>query len=200
MPLTLYHNPQSRSVMIHVLLEELGVPYRLVHLAFDDESMRAPEFLAINPMGKVPTLVDGDTVVTEGVAIALYLADKYKTPRDLAPSVDHPARGEYLRWMVFQTSCIEAAMTQAGAKFEMRRQQAGWGNVDVVAEVLQQRLAQASPYLLGDWFTAADVMVGLALGWAIEFSFFPKVPELVEYVQRVQARPAFQRVMAAAAS
>lgn len=195
MAITLYHNPQSRAVMIHFLLEELGIPYELKRVNYDDGSMRTPEFLALNPMGKIPTLVDDDTVVTECAAIGIYLADKYKSPHDLAPAIDDPRRGEYLRWMLFQNTCIEGAMTQAAGKFDMRRQQAGWGTIDLVIDVLKQRLAKANPFLLGEWFTAADVLLGSATGWAVRFDVFPKAPELEAYLERIQSRPAFKVAM-----
>lgn len=195
MTVQLYHNPHSRAVMIHALLEEIGCPYELKHVDYEDGSMRTPEFLALNPMGKVPVLVDGDTVVTETGAIAIYLADKYKSPNDLAPGIDDPRRGDYLRWIGFQSGAIEGAMTQAGAKFDIMRQQAGWGSVELVVDVLDDRLAKADPWLLGDWFTAADVLIGAAAGWAMGFGLFPSRPNIAAYLGRVMARPAFQKVM-----
>jgi glutathione S-transferase len=100
------YNPQSRAVMTLWLLEELGVSYDLKPVAYEDGSMRTSgSFLALNPMGKIPAIVDGETVVTETVAIAMYLADKYKANADLAPAIDDPRRGEYLRWIVFQAAC-----------------------------------------------------------------------------------------------
>lgn len=120
MTVQLYHNPQSRAAMTHWLLEELGIDYTLKPVDYEDGSMRTPEFLAINPMGKIPAIVDGDTIVTETTAIAIYLCDKYKTPNDLAPGVDDPRRGEYLRWICFQAGAIEPAMMQANTKVEFR--------------------------------------------------------------------------------
>ncbi len=197
MTLQLYHNPMSRAVIIHALLEELGAPYELKRVEYDDGSMRTPEFLALNPMGKIPTLVDGEVAVSETPAIAIYLADKYKDPHDLAPAFDDPRRGEYLRWVVFQGTGIDGAMAHAGGKFEISRQQAGWGSPELVAEVLTQRLGKADPFVFGDWFTAADVMLATSVGWALRFNLFPKTPELEGYVGRVMARPAMQRVFAA---
>ncbi len=196
MTIQLYHNPMSRAVMTHALLEELGVPYDLKHVAYDDGSMRTPEFLALNAMGKIPTLVDGDVVVSETPAIAIYLADKYKDPHDLAPGIDDPRRGEYLRWVVFQGTVIDGAMAHAGGKFDISRQQAGWGSPELVADVLTQRLGKADPFIFGDWFTAADVMLAMSVGWALRFDLFAKTPELEGYVGRVMARPAMQRLVA----
>jgi len=192
----LFHNPQSRAVMIHWLLEELGVAYELVPVDYQDGSMRTPEFLAVNPMGKIPAIVDGDTPLSETVAIAIYLADKYKAVNDLAPAIDDPIRAEYLKWLVYQAAAIEPAMLQAGMKFETLRQQASWGNMELVLEVLETRLADADPYLFGDRFTAADVIVGGALSFAINFKLFPASPAMTAYVGRLAQRPAFQRVFA----
>ncbi len=199
MTIQLYHNPHSRAVMIHALLEEIGCPYELKHMSYEDGSLRSPEFLALNPMGKIPTLTDGDVVVTEVTAITIYLCDKYKEPNDLAPAIDHPQRGEFLRWVAFQTSAMDAAMMQANTKIEIDRQQAGWGSVDLVVDVLKQRLSKADPYLLGDWFTGADVVVASTLGWAMNFGMFPKDAELEAYVGRVMARPAMAKMMGQAA-
>ena len=196
MTVHLYYNPQSRAVMTLWLLEELGVSYDLKMVDYEDGSMRSEAFMALNPMGKIPVIVDGETVVTETVAIALYLADKYKDNADLAPGIDDPRRGEYLRWIVFQAASIEPAMLQAGMKFETNQRSAGWGNVQLVAKVLENRLSLANPYLFGDWFTAADLIVGGAVNWAIQFDMFPKTPALSAYAQRITERPAFQRAFA----
>lgn len=199
MPITLYHNAMSRAAMIHALLEELGVPYTLSHVDYEDGSMRTPEFLALNPMGKIPTLTDGDGgehVVTEYVAIAIYLADKYKSPNDLAPAVDHPDRAEYLRWMVYASSCLEPAMTQKSTGVQLERRLAGWGDADLVIETLKNRVARADPWMLGDRFSAVDVVLGMSLGWAVNFDIFPSLPEFEQYLARLFARPALQTATA----
>lgn len=193
MAIKLYHNPRSRAAMSHWLLEEIGAPYALAHVDYEDGSMRSEEFLAINPMGKIPALVDGQTIVTENIAIAIYLADKYKSPNDLAPAIDHPQRGEYLRWVAFQSGAIEPAMMAAGQKLDVERRQAGWGSVDLVLDVLDQKLSGPGPYLLGDWFTAADVVLGGALSWATGFGLFEKRPSFEAYIGRLASRPAFQK-------
>lgn len=195
MALTLYFHPQSRAVMTRWLLEEIGVPYALEPVAFDDGSMRAPEFLALNPMGKIPVVTDGDVVITETMAIAIYLADKYKQPNDLAPAIDAPERGEYLRWIAFQGAGVEAAMTQKSAGVALNRMQAGWGDFDLVVDVLKSRLSQAGPYLLGERFSAADVVLGGALDFAVKFQIFPDAPDYAGYLDRLRSRPAYQRVM-----
>tara|TARA_R110002072_G_scaffold58635_6_gene149322 strand:+ start:300 stop:893 length:594 start_codon:yes stop_codon:yes gene_type:complete len=196
MTVKLYHNPQSRAAMTHWLLEEIGCDYDIVPVAYEDGSMRSPEFLAINPMGKIPAITDGDTIVTETTAIAIYLCDKYKTPNDLAPAIDDPRRGEYLRWIAYQSACIDPAMMQASTKVEIPRQSAGWGNVELVMDVLDERLSKTDPYLFGDWFTAADVLIGGALGWATQFGMFEMRPGFEKYLKAVQSRPAFQKVFA----
>lgn len=196
MTVKLYHNPQSRAALTHWLLEELGIDYDLVPVDYEDGSMRSPEFLAINPMGKIPAITDGDTIVTETTAIAIYLCDKYKTPNDLAPAIDDPRRGEYLRWVAYQSACIDPAMMQANTKVEISRRSAGWGDVDLVVDVLEQRVSKANPYLFGDWFTAADALIGGSLGWATQFGMFPMKPGIKAYLERIQSRPAFQKVFA----
>lgn len=196
MTVHLYYNPQSRAVMTRWLLEELGVSYDLKMVDYEDGSMRSDAFMALNPMGKIPVIVDGETVVTETVAIALYLADKFKENADLAPGVDDPRRGEYLRWMVFQAASVEPAMFQANMKFETNQRSAGWGNVELVTRVLENRFSLASPYLFGEQFTAADVVLGGTVNWALQFGMFPKTPAMTAYAQRLTERPAFQRAFA----
>ncbi len=195
MTVKLYFNPQSRALTTRWLLEELGIPYEIAPVDYGDGSMRSPEFLALNPMGKIPVIVDGETVVTESVAIAIYLADKFKSPNDLAPAIDAPDRGEYLRWMAFQSAGVEPAMTQKGAGFEMDRMQAGWGDYDLVVDVIKDRLARAEPYLLGDRFSAADVVFGGAVNFAVKFQIFPDAPDYAGYLDRLRSRPAYQRAM-----
>jgi glutathione S-transferase len=193
----LFHNPQSRAVMIHWLLEEIGAPYELVRVEYEDGSMRTPEFLEISPLGKIPAILDGEVSVSDTCAIAIYLCDKYKSPNDLAPALDDPRRGDYLRWVAFQATAIDPAMLQAGSGFETRRQQAGWGDVDAVLDALATRLERANPYLFGDWFTAADLVVGGALAWALSFKLFPARPVFERYVGAVTHRPAFAATVGA---
>jgi glutathione S-transferase len=196
MPVVLYHNPQSRAQLARWLLEELDIPYVIVPLEYEDGSMRTPEFLAISPLGKIPAIVDDGQSVSEQVAVALYLADRYKSPNDLAPAIDDPRRGEYLRWMVFCAN-VEAAMTQKFAGFQMNPRQAGWGSYDLVVEVLMKRIAQADPWLLGARFTAVDVVLGGSLNYAVKFGGFPALPEFNVYLERLTARPAFARAAVA---
>ncbi len=195
MTIKLYHNQQSRATMTHWLLEELGVDYVLETVEYEDGSMRTPEFLEASPLGKIPALIDGEVSVSDTPAIAIYLADKYKTPVDMAPGIDDPRRGEYLRWLIFQGTAIDPAMLQAGLKFETKRRQAGWGDVEAVVDALETRLADAKPYLFGDWFTAADLLVGGSLMWATRFELFEARPAMVRYIEAVTNRPAFAKTV-----
>jgi glutathione S-transferase len=196
MTIKLFHNPQSRATMMHWLLEELGVDYELVRVDYEDGSMRTPEFLAVSPLGKIPAIRDGAVTVSDTPAIAIYLADCYKSV-DMAPAIDDPRRGEYLRWLIFQGTAIDPAMLQAGLKFETRRRQAGWGDVDSVISALETRLERAEPFLFGDWFTAADLLVGGTLSWAISFKLFEPRPAMARYVEAVTNRPAFAKTVGA---
>lgn len=182
--------------MTRWLLEELAVPYELVVVNYDDGSMRSESFLRLNPMGKIPVVVDDGAVITETVAIAIYLADKYKDPVDLAPAVDHPDRAEYLRWLVYQAASVEPAMLQSGAGFETQRQRASWGTAELVIDTLDHRIGEADPFLLGENVSAADIILGGSIGWALQFELFPKRDSFVSYVQRLHSRPAFARAMA----
>ena len=192
MTTTLYYNPFSRAAITRWLLEELGIPYELKTMDYEDGSMRSPEFLAINPMGKIPALVDDGHVLTENVAIAIYMADKYKSPHDLAPALHDPIRGPYLSALCWYYN-IEAAMTQKSAGFDAPRRQAGWGSYELVLDTLKTRLGAADPYLFGDRFTAADIIIGAGLNFAVMFGLFPKADEYAGYLDRLTARPAFAR-------
>jgi len=193
MSITLFYNPQSRAQLTRWLLEEIGVPYSISPVGYDDGSMRTPEFLAISPLGKIPAILDDGQAVTEQIAIAIHLADKYKTPHDLAPAVTDRQRGEYLRWIAFNAN-VEAAMMQKFAGFEMNPRSAGWGSIAQVVDVLKARLGAASPWLLGERFTAADIVLGGGLNYAVTFGAFPAHPEFTAYLQRLTARPAYLKV------
>lgn len=190
MTLKLYYNPRSRALMTRWLLEEIGVAYELAPVDYEDGSMRTDEFLALNPMGKIPVIVDDGAVVAETVAIAIYLCDKYRTPNNLGVAIDDRRRGEYLRWLVFYSSGVEAAITQKIAGFEMPRSQAGWGSVELVVDVLRGYFAKADPWLMGERFTAVDVVLGGGVAYAMQFGAFPEVPEFTAYTERLMARPA----------
>ena len=191
--LTLYHSAPSRSSVVRWMLEELGEPYDLVLLSLAKEDQRKPEYLAINPMGKVPSLKHGDAVVTEVAAICTYLADEFPHARLNIP-VGDPRRGPYLKWLFFSPTCIEAAVLDKAAprKETPRRGMVGYGDFDTVMDVVGKGVA-GGPYLMGDQFTAADVVVGSMLRWGMMFNLLPERPEFRAYVDRLEQRAALQR-------
>jgi glutathione S-transferase len=193
--LTLFHASPSRSSIVHWMLEELGEPYRLEVLNLRAGDQRKPAYLAINPMGKVPTLKDGDVVVSEVAAICCYLADTYPKAK-LAPPIGDKRRGDYLKWLFYGPSCLEPAMIdKALNRPPAPRTTAGWADYDTVIEVLRSAVG-AREYLLGEQFTAADIIIGSGLRWGMLFKMFPDLPEFVTYVDRLKARPAMQRQLA----
>ena len=194
--LTLYHAAPSRSSIARWMLEELGEPYDLHVLSLANGEQRAPDYLAVNPMGKVPTLKHGDTVITEAAAICTYLADEFPQARLNVP-VGDPRRGAYLRWLFFAPSCIEPAITDRAfpRKEEPRRGMLGYGDFDTVMAVVAAAV-EPGPYLMGEQFTAADVVLGSTLRWGMMFGVLPKRPEFVAYVGRLEQRPALKRAIA----
>lgn len=193
--LTLYHNPQSRSTVVHYMLHELGVPFEIAPIDLTKKEHKTPEFLKINPMGKIPVLRDGDTIITENPAILTYLADKYPKA-GLAPAVDSPDRGAYLRWMFFYGSCFEPACIDHSLKRETPPSMSGWGSYDDVLNAISAAL-KPGPWLLGDRFSAADVMVGSGIAYMLGFNVIPDRPEYLAYVERMKARPAHKAAVAA---
>jgi len=196
--LKLYHNPQSRSTVVHYMLHELGVPFEIVPIDLKGGEHKKPEFLKINPMGKIPVLADGDTIITENPAILVYLADKYPKA-GLAPGIDEADRGAYLRWMFFYGSCFEPACADMFMKRESPASTVGWGKPADVLDTVSGAL-KPGPWLLGERFSAADVMWGSGLGYMLGFKVIPERPEFVAYVERVQARPAHKAAKAADAA
>jgi glutathione S-transferase len=193
--LKLYHAVPSRASTAHWMLEEVGEPYELELLDLKGGDQRSPAYLALNPMGKVPTLVDGDLVVSEVSAICCYLADAYPKA-GLAPAIGDVRRGAYLKWLFFGPSCVEPAITDKALQREpVPRSTAGWADYDTVVEVLRAALAKG-PYLFGETFIAADVVVGSAISWGLTFKLLPELPEFAAYRDRLLARPALQRQMA----
>jgi glutathione S-transferase len=190
---TLYHSPNTRSTGALILLEELGAPYDLQVLNMKAGEQRQPAYLAVNPMGKVPALRHGDAIVTEQVAIYLYLADLFPEA-GLAPAVGDPLRGPYLRWMAFYAACFEPAVVDRAARREPAPQtMSPYGDYDTMLGSVTTQLAKG-PYLLGERFSAADVLWGTALGWTTMFDLVPKLPEIMDYVRRIGSRPAAARV------
>jgi glutathione S-transferase len=194
--LKLYHASPSRSSVTLWMLEELGEPFEIELLSLKNGDQRKPEYLAVNPMGKVPTLDDAGTVVSEVSAICCYLADAYPKA-DLAPAVHDKLRGPYLKWLFYVPSCVEpAVLDKAMNRPPPPRSTAGWADYDTVIEVLRAATAKAAPYLLGERFTAADVVVGSSLRWLMQFKLIPELPEFVAYTDTLKKRPALQRQLA----
>ena len=191
--LVFYTNPMSRGRVARWMLEEVGQPYRTELLEYGT-TMKAPEYLAINPMGKVPALRHGDTVVTECPAICCYLADAFPDA-GLAPPPGHRLRGPYYRWLFFAAGPVEAAATNQAFGFEVpaeRKGMAGYGSLAEVMSVLEAALSDRA-YLVGDRFTAADVYVGSHLGWGMSFGTIERRPAFERYFERLSTRPAAVR-------
>ena len=192
---TLFHSPNTRSSGVLTLLEELGVPYELHVLNMKAGEQRRPEYLAINPMGKVPALRHGEALVTEQVAIFLYLGDLFPKAR-LAPPIGDPLRGPYLRWMVFYAACFEpAVIDRATERAPAPLPMSPYGDYDTMLKTLTDQLAKGA-YLLGDRFTAADVLWGGALTWTTMFKIVPELTVIMDYNKRKGARPSVARVKA----
>ena len=191
-PITLFHAPRTRSTGVLALLEELGAPYTLQVLDRGKGENLAPAFRAINPLGKVPALQDGASVITEQVAICLHLADLFPAA-GLAPAFDDQLRGPYLRWMIFYAAAFEPALVDRARGHDPgMRAMSPYGSYDEVIETIAAAL-QPGPYLLGSRFTAADVIWGTALSWTMQFKLVPPLPVFTDYVQRISGRPAMRR-------
>jgi glutathione S-transferase len=193
MTITFYTNPMSRGRMVRWMLEEIGAPYETVLLDYRT-TMKAPEYLAINPMGKVPAIRHGDTVITETAAIITYLADAFPDA-GLAPAASDRARGEYLRWLFYTAGPLEQAMAFTGLGIDVPVEKIGMtgcGNQTMVADTLDGFLA-GRQFVLGDRFSAADVYLGSALGFATRFGSIPMRPAFGPYLAGVLSRPASVR-------
>lgn len=190
-PLVHYHAPHTRSFTIRWLLEELGSPpHELKVLDIKRGDNKKPEYLAINPMGKVPGITHGGVPVTESAAIAIYLADLFPQA-GLAPAIGDLDRAPYLRWIIFNQACVEPAVMD----FSLKRATGspgvvGYGSYDMTVDTLAGAVAKG-PYILGNRFSAADVVVGAAIRWLVMFKLLPERPEFVGYVERLTKRPAF---------
>ncbi len=193
LPLKFYHAPNSRSGGVRVLLEELGAAYDVHGISLARQDQLKPEFLAVNPLGKVPAIVHGNSLVTEQVAIYIYLAD-YFSEAGLAPGLHDPQRGPYLRWLAYYGSCFEPAIVDHAQKREPgTRGMSPYGTYEGVIDTLEAAL-KAGPFLLGEKFSAADVLWGGALKWTMGFKIVPERPVFVSYMERVTSRPAALRV------
>jgi len=191
MAITLYYHPFSRASGTLWPLEEVGQPYELKFVDFAKGAQKAPDVVALNPMGKIPILVDGDTVVTENAAIALYLADRY-APGKLAPKIDDPRRGTYLRWALFSPSVIEPGVSARLGKWEYKASQVGWGEHEAMLKAIDFALA-GKDFLLGDTFSMADAIFGGTLRYLTRVKALEASPTVAAYIERLTARPAAQR-------
>jgi glutathione S-transferase len=194
--LTFYTNPMSRGRIVRWMLEEVGQPYRTELLDYNT-TMKAPAYRAINPMGKVPALRHGDTIVTECAAICTYLADAFPEA-GLAPPPGDRRRGVYYRWMFFAAGPVDAAATNESLGFVMppgRERMAGYGCFADVMDALEGAVSH-SDYVVGDDFTAADIYLGSQIGWGMLFGSVEKRPAFERYWARISARPAAVRAKA----
>jgi glutathione S-transferase len=191
--LVFYTNPMSRGRMVRWMLEEVGQPYHTEILDYAT-TLKAPAYLAINPMGKIPALRHGDTVITEGAAICAYLADAFPAAR-LAPPPGDKLRGPYYRWLFFAAGPLEYAVTDRALGFAVppdKERMIGYGRYDLVLDTLEGAVSRGD-YLAGSAFTAADVYVGSHLGFGMQFGTIEKRPAFERYWQRLSARPAAVR-------
>ena len=194
--LTLYHASPSRSSVALWMLEETGQPYDIKLMRLSAGDNLKPDYLAINPMGKVPALRHGDTVITELAAICTYLADEFPDKKLNVP-IGTPKRGAYLKWLFFGPGCLEPAVIDRAAprKEEARRAMLGYGDFDTTMNVLAKAV-EKGPWLMGDQFTAADVVIGANIRWGMIFKMVPERKEFIDYAARIAMRPAAQRAEA----
>lgn len=188
-----YHSPNTRSTGTRILLEELGAPHELKIVNMKAGDQRKADYLAVNPMGKVPALRHGDALITEQVAVTLYLADLFPAA-GLAPPIGDPLRGPYLRWMAYYGSCFEPAVVDKALKREPAPPtMCPYGDFDRMLQTLVDLLS-VGPYVLGARFSAADVLWGTALTWMTGFGLLEPVPPIKTYVDRWNARPSVAKV------
>jgi glutathione S-transferase len=191
----LHHAAPSRSSTVLFMLEEVGVPYDLRVLDLQAGDQLKPAFLAINPMGKVPTIEHDGVVITEVGAICTYLADAFPAA-GLAPPVNDPMRGPYLRWMFFQGNCLEPAIVDHALKREPgNRAMMPYGDYETAVGAVEKAI-EKGPWFLGDRYSAADVYVGSAIAWGLQFKLLPERDTFKRYAARLAERPARQRAVA----
>jgi glutathione S-transferase len=186
--LVFYTNPMSRGRIVRWMLEEVGAPYRTEVLQYGT-TMKAPEYLAVNPMGKVPALVHNGKVVTETAAICMYLADVFPAAGLAPPIAD---RAAYYRWFVYFAGAFEAAVVNRSLGLEVpkdKERMIGYGSFTSVMDAVEKQVS-ARPFIAGDVFTAADVYCGSQIGWGLEFGSIDKRPAFADYWSRISDRPA----------
>jgi glutathione S-transferase len=187
----LYYNPRSRAAVAKWMLDECGADYQIVPIDLQKRQHKTPEFLRINPSGKIPALVDGTSRIFENAAICLYLADKFPEA-DLAPRLDAPERGRYLSLMVYSTSQLEPAMRDELMGVE-NLPQGGWTDFQTAQDVIEGELGDGA-YLFGEWFTAADVMIGSIFIYKRLWSGPSERPKIEAYADRLLSRPAVMQM------
>lgn len=194
MSILLHHHPYSRAANVVWMLEEVGVPYELAWVDIMKGEHKTEAYRAMNAMGKLPVLVDEGVAISESAAIGVYLADRYALGR-LAPALDDLARGPYLRWCFYSPSVVEPGCMAKAAGWEYRAGAAGWGTYEDLLATLERGLTPG-PWLLGDRFTMADVIVGGTLRYMLNFKMIEPRPAFLAYVARIDERPAMQRALA----
>ena len=191
MPITLYHHPFSRAAGVVWMLEEVGVDYELHFVDILKGGQKEPSILALNPMGKLPIVTDGELVVTEAAAIGLYLADRY-APGRLAPKLDAPERGTYLRWSFFAPSVVEPGSLAKTSGWSFKEGQAGWGNYEAMLKAMEHAIS-GREFILGDQFSMADVIFGGTLRFMLRFKMLEDRAAFTDYVDFLGQRPALKR-------
>jgi len=190
----LFWCPQTRASRILWMLEEMNEPFEIERVDIRNPDSKTAEFLAASPMGKVPAIEDGPVKIADSSAIALYLADRYPAC-GLAPAIDDPLRGSYLYWMTFTPGVIEPSMAEKFNQWEVNRGSSGWGDYDLMMEVLEKGLKDG-PWLLGERFSAADILVGSSIYFMKLFGILPETPVLETYLERCLARPSYVKALA----
>ena len=191
MSLIVYHHPYSRAATVLWMLEELAIPHELKFVDIMKGAQKEPDILGLNPMGKIPLIVDDGVVVSESAAIALYLADKYSLGK-LAPALDDPARGPYLRWSFYAPSVIEPGAMAKTNGWTAKPTQAGWGTYEAMMTTMDGAIA-GKQFLLGDRFSMADVVFGGTIRFMTRFKMVEGTPALNDYAKRLGERPAAKR-------
>lgn len=194
MTTTLYYHPYSRAANVIWMLEEVGCPYAIRFVDIMKGEHKGAELVALNPMGKVPVLVDGDAVVTESAAIGLYLADRYAAGT-LAPALDDPRRGPYLRWSLFAPSVIEPGAAAKASGWDFKPSHMGWGTFEAMMASVHSAI-EGKPFVLGEQLSMADVILGGTLRYMVTFKLIEPSPAIAAYIARLDARPAYQRATA----
>lgn len=192
----LYYTPNTRASRPRWLLEELGIDYEIIHVDLRAGEHKTAPYKKIHPLGKVPALIDGEVVLFESAAICQYLADKYQS-RGLAPRLDEPARGQYLQWITFATITLERPVAETW--MQTRNDQQPGPSIEIAykkfsqyADILTSHL-EGRQYILGDDFSAADILIGSVLAWSGRLGMLDDYPLLLTYSARVNSRPAAVR-------